>query len=50
MGSLAVLEYRDAYMHGLVRRIPKYAGLYIKWPLDHFIKAHVKSDVFYGQV
>ena len=42
-----LLEYRDAYVKsGQLQHMLDC----IKWPLDYFIKAHVKSDVFYGQV
>lgn len=42
-----LLEYRDAYLKsGQLEHMLDC----IKWPLDYFIKAHVKSDVFYGQV
>ena len=42
-----LLEYRDAYLNSgeLENMLDS-----IKWPLDYFIKAHVKPDVFYGQV
>ena len=45
--SWGVIEYKDAYTDAgeLQAMLDS-----IKWPLDYFIKAHVKPNVFYGQV
>jgi hypothetical protein len=42
-----LLEYRHAYQHSGELQ---YMLDCIKWPLDYFIKAHIKPDVLYGQV
>ena len=47
MLSWGLVEYRDAYDDAGEL---SYILDCIKWPLDYFIKAHIKQEEFYGQV
>ena len=47
MLSWGLVDYKDAYEDAGEL---SYMLDSIKWPLDYFMKAHIKQDEFYGQV